>query len=387
MDNRPTRVLNLPEIRLLVWCASPAENQLQSIRSLGDENLNWELLLRLAATHAITPLLYWRLKAVSPHRIPARLEVSFQRNVRHSLRLTGELLQLQQMFQREGIPSLPFKGPTLAMAAYNNLALRQFVDLDLLVPKLHALQARDLLLANGYVTHLQLSKKRENAYLRVYDEFMLSSEDGQSMVEIHWATVPYKYSVPLETSPFWDRAETIYLGHREVPSLCTEDLLLVLCIHGAKHCWSHLSLVADVAWLIAKRPVVQWDALLRRARTIGSLRMVLLGVNLAGSILKVSLPQSLLQSIQSDPVVRILTAQVIAHLFSPRDHPGKIFRAATFYIQSRERWQDRVRYLCRLTTTPGVEDWQLVDFPSSLAFLYPLLRFPRLLRKYWMRVP
>ena len=298
MDNRSTKFSSLPETKLLIRCASPAENQLEDIYSLADGKLNWERLLCLAATHAVTPLLYWRLKAVCPHEIPIYLEAHFQQNVRNNLRLTGELLKLQQLFKREKIPLLPFKGPTLSIAAYGNLALRQFVDLDLLVPKMHALGARELLLATGYVTNLQLSRKREEVYLRVYDEFTMSSEDGYALVEIHWSILPYKYSLPLETSPFWDRAESICLGHREVPSLCTEDLLLVLCVHGAKHCWSHLGMIADVAWLIAKRPDVQWDTLLRRARTIGSLRMVLLGLHLAASILDAPIPQSLLPSIR-----------------------------------------------------------------------------------------
>jgi Uncharacterised nucleotidyltransferase len=357
------------------------------MRSLADENLNWELLLRLAAAHAITPLLYWRLKAVGPHRIPASMEASFHENVRNSLRLTGELLQLKQLFQREGVPILPFKGPTLAIAAYGNLALRQFVDLDLLVPKLDAVHARNLLLERGYLTSLQLRPRREKAYLRVYDEFVLSSEDGRSLVELHWAIAPRYFSIPLETSHFWDRADFVCLAGTEVPSLCTEDLLLVLCIHGAKHCWSYLSMVADVAWLIASRPDVQWGALLQRAREIGSLRMVLLGLKLAGSILDTPLPPSLIQRIEPDQAVGILAAQVTARLFSPRDRLGKILRAGRFHMRARERWQDRARYLYRLTTTPGVEDWQLADLPSSLDFLYPVLRFPRLMRKYWMRLP
>jgi hypothetical protein len=387
MNNNIARVSALPEIRLLISCVSPAKNQGESIRVLADEKLDWELLLRLAARHAITPLLYCKLKAVSPHRISAPLETAFQENARNSLLLTGELLQLQQLFQREGIPVLPVKGPTLAMAAYGNLALRQFVDLDLLVPKSHALHARDLLLARGYVNHQQLSPRREKAYLRVYYEFTLSSEGGQSLVELQWATTPHFFSVPLEISPFWDRAESICLAHREVPSLCTEDLLLVLCIHGAKHCWSYLSLVADVAWLITRRPNVQWDALLQRARSIGGLRMVLLGLKLASSILEAPLPQSLLQSIESDRSVRILAAKVTARLFSPRDQPGGILRDGIFHMQAREHWQDRARYVYRLTTTPSLEDWQIVDLHPALTFLYPVLRFPRLLRKYWMRIP
>ena len=93
------------------------------------------------------------------------------------------------------------------------------------------------------------------------------------------------------------------------------------------------------------------------------------------------------QASESDPSVRILAEQVLANLFSPRGQSGRILRAAIFHMQSRERWTDRARYLYRLAATPGVEDWQLIDLPSSLTFLYPLLRLPRLVHKYGMRAP
>ena len=69
-------------------------------------------------------------------------------------------------------------------------------------------------------------------------------------------------------------------------------------------------------------------------------------------------------------------------------NPGRsILGAGAFHMRARERWHDRVRYFVRLTTRVGVEDWQMADLPSWLAFLYPMLRFPRLLRKYGMRIP
>ena len=379
----------LPEIELLVRCASPRQDDAESIRSLASKNLNWDRLLRLAGAHSLVPLLYWRLKGGGgdPTRIPPALETAFQKNALHSLRLTGELLQLQEAFRHEGIPLLPFKGPTLAMVAYSNLALRQFVDLDLLVPRPRALQARELLLAKGYSPYLQLSPKRDKAYLRAYYELMLSSPDGQTLVELHWAITPHYFAVPLETSPFWDRAEDVGIGGQRVPTLGAEDLLLVLCIHGAKHCWASLGLIADVAWLISRRPNLQWEIVLERARAIGSLRMVLLGLKLASGILKAPLPQWLIQITESDQVVRSLTHRVCSHLFSPPDRAGKILRSGIFHMRVRESWLDRLRYLHRLTFTPGVEDWQFAHLPSSLAFLYPVLRFPRLLHKYWMRVP
>jgi len=58
-----------------------------------------------------------------------------------------------------------------------------------------------------------------------------------------------------------------------------------------------------------------------------------------------------------------------------------------FHMRARERWRDRASYFARLTTRVGVEDWQIADLPSVLAFLYPMLRVPRLMRKYGMRIP
>jgi hypothetical protein len=40
-----------------------------------------------------------------------------------------------------------------------------------------------------------------------------------------------------------------------------------------------------------------------------------------------------------------------------------------------------------LATRQGIEDWQMVDLPRPLSFLYPVLRFPRLAFKYRARVP
>ena len=163
--------------------------------------------MQTAAAHALTPLLYWGLKAVRPETIPASLAESFQDNTRNSVQLAAKLFQLMDLFAGEGIRVLPFKGPTLAVAAYGNLALRKFVDLDLLVRKEDTLRARGILLGNGYRTAgFELNRKWEEAYLRDYDEFGLLGPDGYPLVELHWAVTPRFFSVPLDIAEFWGRA-------------------------------------------------------------------------------------------------------------------------------------------------------------------------------------
>jgi hypothetical protein len=379
-----------PETELLLRCAAPPGKgrHAERIGELSGQALDWEYLLRMAAAHALGPLLYWGLKAVRPEAIPDSLEQSFQENTRNSVHLTGELFRLMALFAREGIRVLPLKGPTLAVAAYGNLALRRFSDLDLLVRKEDALRAREILLRNGYRNTLQLNAKWEAAYLRAYDEFGLRGPEGYPLVELHWAVTPRFFSVPLDIVPFWGRAVSVKLGGQEVPTLCAADLLLVLCLHATKHCWSHLSMVSDIGWLIATWNI-QWHEVLERARDLGSLRMVLLGAELAGALLDIPLPEPVVRCAAADRGVQSLAALVTARMFqSVTGTAGStIVGAGVFHMRARERWQDRACYFVRLATTVGVEDWQGVNLPASLAFLYPVLRIPRLLRKYWMRIP
>jgi hypothetical protein len=378
-----------PETELLLRCASPGEGdeRAERIRALASGPLDWKYLLDAAGAHGLTPLLYWGLRAVRPEVIPQSLAERFQDNTRNSVQMAGSLLQLVGLFAREGISVLPFKGPTLAMAAYGNLALRQFVDLDLYIHKEDALRARDVLMAQGYSVSVQLNRKWEEAFLRDYDELGFRGPAGHPLVELHWGVAPRFFSVELDIAGLWQRSVCVNLANREVPTIGVEDLLFVLCVHASKHCWPRLSMVADIAWLVAASDI-RWDEIFERARELGAIRMLLLGTELARRLLEIPLPEQVRKSIAQDRIAQSLAESLVARLalLQTEEMPSGILRDGRFHIRTRERWRDRTCYFVRLATRIGVEDREAADLPSSLAFLYPMLRVPRLLRKYGMRI-
>jgi hypothetical protein len=63
----------------------------------------------------------------------AELATPFRANAVRNLHLTGELIPLTKAFGAADILVLLHKGPVLAQAAYGDLALREFTDLDLLI--------------------------------------------------------------------------------------------------------------------------------------------------------------------------------------------------------------------------------------------------------------
>jgi hypothetical protein len=381
-----------PETELLLLCAYPIRSEATTarVRQLLSGNLDWKYVMDFAGDHRLGQFLCWEMKAIRPDAIPERLERSFQADLKSSLLLTRELVRILAVFERNGIPALPFKGPTLALMTYGNLALRPFDDLDILLRKEDVWRARDLLRQDGYQTKIELNRDREAAYLRSYDEFLMYGTDGFPLLELHWAFVPPHFGVEIGFAGCWERREKLAFVNRVLPALNPEDLLLVLSVHGAKHCWSHLGLIADVAWLMARCPV-RWEELLARAHLMGIRRMVLLAASLASDLFHVPLAPPAAHGIAADRDIAAISLEITESIFelNGRKHHNEhqIVRSGLLHMRMRERLRDRVRYFLRLTTRAGVEDWQAVDLPGPLSFLYPFLRFPRLLMKYRSRLP
>jgi len=77
--------------------------------------------------------------------------------------LAAELGELLRLFEESGIRALPFKGPVLALDLFGDLALREFVDLDILVPAGEILRATDLIEARGYEPLYRVGRARLDA--------------------------------------------------------------------------------------------------------------------------------------------------------------------------------------------------------------------------------
>src|SRR5512147_912439 len=137
-----TRQFSLrPESELLVWCArTVVTDELRArIRQRVQEPLDWGGVLDLAWHHGVGPLLYRNLSTACSDLVPAEaLALLRQRTQAGALLnrvLAQELVVLCEAFAARGVPVMPIKGATLASSVYGDLALRDFSDMDLLVPE------------------------------------------------------------------------------------------------------------------------------------------------------------------------------------------------------------------------------------------------------------
>jgi hypothetical protein len=351
--------------------------------------MEWEYLLRIADEHSMMPLLFWHLADAPPELVPAtvlaRLHERFHHTARRNLFLTAKLIKLLNLLEAHGLPAIPYKGPVLAASCYGNLALREFVDLDLLVHKRDVPRAKELLSAAGYQPQFRLTRAQEAAFLRYNCEHAFVHEDDGSMVDLHWAITERFFSFPLDPECLWERLNRVSLGGSDFPTFSPEDLLLILCVHGSKDAWERLKYVCDVAELVRTHQDMDWRRVVERAGRLGSERMLFLGLLLARDLLETPLPEEVSRKAHADPAVEALVRRIGERLFQRIDNSPRRFAEMPFrpiHMKMRERLRDKVRYLVRLATTHTVGDWMALPLPKPFFFLYYALRPIRLARKY-----
>ncbi|MGH9832655.1 MAG: nucleotidyltransferase domain-containing protein [Blastocatellia bacterium] len=345
----------------------------------------WDSLLALAALHGMRPLLYRHLSVVFAAIVPslklAELQEFVRQNLLKNLRMTGELIVLLRLFAEYGVNVMPFKGPTLAALAYDDLGLREFGDLDLLIAKRDLMLAQELMLAQGYQPEIMLNVAQSTIFADACNVLAFTHSGKEITVELHWELSP-RY-LPFSPDPDQLRRRMVpsWPGGQKVMTLSPEDLLVYLCAHGAKHAWERLIWIADVAGLIHRHPSLDWDRVCGQAAGQRSERSLFLGLRLARDLTGVSLPLEVEEFMRSDPESERLAMKVAEWLFPASGSTRSLAAQSLFILRLQQRWPDKIRSFIRLVTTPSVADWNSTTVPGQFAPLYPLLRPLRLLKR------
>jgi len=366
-----------PEARLLLACAATGNEApgRDSITDLARTDLDWKWLAQTAHRHAVLPLVHRRLVEAGAERPELRgraNRVAFQ-----NLRLSAELTALAREFEGRGIPMLAWKGPALAMLALGDVSLRQFGDLDLVVfPEDHE-RAGKALRAHGYRPDTVPSSDRFRALLRRDWHWGYTAPGTGTHVELHWRFSPGPSDLGLGLKEVWERREVVKVGGGTVASPGSEDLLLLLTDHGARHAWERLGWIVDVARL-ASIPTLDWVAVLARARVIGAERMLLLGLTIAHQLLGAEIQPAAAERCARHPTLPAMAKRVVRRLFERV--PGQVGMGErwAFWLRVRDRRRDRVRLAAEVLFGVGERDWDAVQMPERLHPLYYLFRPLRL---------
>jgi hypothetical protein len=368
-----------PEFDLLLACvACDKSARTENVREAICSNLEWQTLLRITGHHRLIPQMYSALCDVAnlvPADVLDKLRCRYQANVRQTLRLTRDLIRVLHHFESRAIPVLAYKGPALASILHGDFAQRQFADIDLLVHPSDVRKSKAALVELGYISGCALTDRQEESYIRSGYEFAFDLPDARNVLELKWRILPRFYSIEFDVVGFFDRSVTVEIGGHSVQTLSPEDLLLVLCVHAAKHAWSELSLLWDISRLIQSQPI-NWDRVREQAGRLGVCRILDMNLALARNLLGMASPLS--QKVEMEPTTIRAVRRILPVITGSQQVDTESTSYFRLMIGTRERWRDRTRFLLRLAFTPNMGEWAVVRLPSWLFPLYHLVRMYRL---------
>jgi len=379
-----------PEVELLLSCArlELSNGQRERIGQLLADKLDWTYLLALAERHGLRPLLFRHLDATGPNSLPRSVQIKLwtahEQRAQYNRTMAIELVSIMRTLEALNIPAIPYKGPVLAHCIYGDIAMREFGDLDLLLRPSDIVRAKEALAASGYQPKYPLASSVETAFLASPANYhwMLLNDDRSILLELHWKTSAEFQVEPSQDAHWWNTLPTTRFLDQDVRRFPPSELLLILCLHGAKHYWANLGWLVDVAELIGKHDSIDWPWIFRRAETLRASRRLAVGLHLLVQLLDVELPSVVTDWLKTQVKAADIARSNLDGLFLAEAPELDGWQRLRMNFALYETWTQRMHHARDVMLNPGLIEWSRWPLPRSLFFLYLPLRVFSLFRKY-----
>jgi len=225
--------------------------------------VDWSELLEYALFHGV-------IGVVAPHvdrpGIPEEIRDRFAQ--RHAISrafqesVATSLETVAGMLDAAGLRCCALKGPALSARLYGDPAIRQSMDIDLLITPGDVARASAAMADLGYVGKSQATV----AYLLRHGHHLTFAKPGVPLVELHFHSYA-GFGVTLPASALMERAVPYRFADRStvlVPA--PEDEFVYLALHAAGHSFARLVWLYDLKLLLRRNPDLDWDAVAHRAQ-------------------------------------------------------------------------------------------------------------------------
>jgi putative nucleotidyltransferase-like protein len=369
-----------PVIDLLLWSVRARPD---AAPLLGEQPRSWDALVDAADFHSLLPLLFWQIGRGPARSVPegtaGRMQKAYLDSAKRSLFLAANLAELTSQFDAAQIPTIALKGPALADSLYGDPALRPSCDLDLLIRRQDLPAAVELLASLGYRRAPHLIRLSLRKLARLDCHLVVQPKLG-APIELHWAVAPDDYPFHIASDVLWRSRQVTQIAGRKVGVLAPECLLLYLCLHGAKHAWSRLHWLGDLARLIDRG--IDFPRAQALATETKCDRLFSLGLLLVHNVLDTNVPREILDMARADQVVLMTARETERRLKRvPPVEPSSTARTA-YNARLALRMSAKVRHWFAMFKAPKEGDLERITLPRQLFFLYYVLRVQRLAVKY-----
>ena len=373
-----------PEHEVL-FCVARREPGAATLRELLERVRDWEYLMAAASYHGLLPLLQKHVHSLGAGVVPVNVHSGLRRqslaNTQNVLHLLSKQLKVYRLLKDSGVRVAIFKGSVLSQMSYGEIALRQAGDIDLLIDRRHFARTRVLLESLGYELTPHLSAAQLDSHLKHHCEIQFVRDDWFTVVDLHWALAPKSFVFDLETDAVLSRLQTVAVAGTEIETLATEDLILYLSMHGAKHLWRALEWISSLGALIRAAEAIDWDVVAERAVQSHATRMLALAMRLVERVSGPDIVSQVTRAIDKDETMSRMSRQVLAQTLVMSGFADST-ETNLYNLKIMDRKRDALVSALRSIFVPTFTDWHALTLPSSLHSLYYAYRPLRLSKVY-----
>jgi hypothetical protein len=126
---------------------------------------------------------------------------------------------------------------------------------------------------------------------------------------------------------------------------------------------------------------LNWQWIQSQARELGIERILHITLLLTKRSLKLAIPAPLESAVLADRSALAFTEKIAVDLAEGATYEERQVSYFRLMMRLRERRMDRLRFLTRLTFTPGPGEWATVRLPKPLFPFYRVVRLGRLVTR------
>jgi len=253
-------------------------------RTISLQDFDQDRLVKLAMMHKVS---YQLLQFAHKHagflsaEQVEKLEIKCRQTAVVSLNQLQELLRITRHLQERRIAFAVIKGPQLAHMLYGREAMKESVDLDImLVNQKEFGRLHEVLTKLGYQSAQLNSYKtelRKKIFITAKREVQYTSPAIRGHIDLHMKPGANTYLTARLFRNFFSDFTDYQIEGVSLPVPPPEKYLVYLCYHGSLHQFSRLAWLTDIrTFLQLKKDMLDYDRMLAIARSLHTERSVFL---------------------------------------------------------------------------------------------------------------
>ena len=259
-----------PEDKLILSSVKiqPGVAELEQMNDLIPQIKDWDYVVKTSIDRGIGPLLSKKLPLLPnnpqiPAHVKTKLQQAYYKTFSRSALLYEYFKKVAEALALHNIEVIALKGIYLSEWLYEDIGLRQFSDIDLLVREEDGPRCLDILAGMGFTPESDIESEFERKLEVVhFTPMVLNGVSIEIHVKLHRNNEKYHVNV----NELWRNALPVIINNTSVYALNTNDLIIHLCTHLDKHfyqghvqftCFNDITNLLDI-----QATKIDWDALI-----------------------------------------------------------------------------------------------------------------------------